>query len=175
MCSPFPGKTFVIDPEFAFYGPIGFDTGAFIANLFLSYVSQSGHDNGEAYADWVLEQIIVFWTTFETEFLKLWNDETEHTGMAFKRLLLGSGEALKMAQDEFMTSLLADTLGFAGMKMLRRIVGIAHVEDLESIKDVDVRSKCERHCLEVAKIFIKTAPLIATIQDAVEIAKSKKP
>jgi 5-methylthioribose kinase len=83
MCSPFPGKTFVIDPEFAFYGPMGFDTGAFIANLFLSYVSQSGHNNnGEAYADWVLEQIIVFWTTFETEFLKLWNNESEHTGMA---------------------------------------------------------------------------------------------
>ena len=174
MCSPFSGQTFVIDPEFAFYGPMGFDTGAFIANLFLSYVSQSGHNNGEAYADWVLEQIIVFWTTFETEFLKLWNNESEHTGMAFPRKLLGSGaEALQMAQDDFMTSLLADTLGFAGMKMLRRIVGIAHVEDLESIVDVELRSKCERRGLEVAKIFIKTAPSIESIQAAVEIAKSK--
>lgn len=175
MCSPSPGQTFVIDPEFAFYGPMGFDTGAFIANLFLAYVSQGGHDNGEDYANWVLEQIITFWTTFVTEFLKLWDDEAEHTGMAFKRQLLGDVDAIKMSQTVFMTSLLADTLGFAGMKMLRRIVGIAHVEDLESIEDANVRSKCERYGLEVAKVFIKTASSIASIQDAVEIAKSKKP
>ena len=175
MCSPVPGQTFVIDPEFAFYGPMGFDTGAFIANLFLAYVSQAGHDNGEHYADWVLEQIITFWTTFETEFLALWDDPSEHTGMAFKRQLLGDSDALKQAQKDFMATMLADTLGFAGMKMLRRIVGIAHVEDLESIKDPDVRAKCERHGLEVAKVFIKTAPKFTTILDAVEIAKSKKP
>ncbi len=175
MCSPAPGQTFVIDPEFAFYGPMGFDTGAFIANLFLAYMSQAGHDNGEAYADWILEQIITFWTTFETEFIKLWDDASEHTGMAFKRQLLGDSDGLERAQKEFMSTMLGDTLGFAGMKMLRRIVGIAHVEDLESIQDADVRAKCERHGLETAKVFIKTAPSITTILDAVEIAKSKKP
>lgn len=165
----------MIDPEFAFYGPMGFDTGAFIANLFLAYVSQSGHNNGEAYADWILQQIITFWSTFESGFLELWNDASEHTGMAFKRQLLGDSDAIQQAQKEFMSSMLADTLGFAGMKMLRRIVGIAHVEDLDSIEDADVRAKCERHGLEVAKVFIKTAPKIMTILDAVEIAKSKKP
>ncbi|MFP3340817.1 phosphotransferase, partial [Micrococcus sp. SIMBA_131] len=30
------GSTKVIDPEFAFYGPAGFDVGAFIANITLS-------------------------------------------------------------------------------------------------------------------------------------------
>lgn len=33
-------STKVIDPEFAFYGPIGFDTGAFVANLLLNFFSQ---------------------------------------------------------------------------------------------------------------------------------------
>ena len=32
-----------------------------------------------------------------------------------------------------------DTLGFAGCKMVRRIVGIAHVEDMDSIADADLR------------------------------------
>lgn len=36
-------STQVIDPEFAFYGPMGFDIGAFLANLILSYFSQDGH------------------------------------------------------------------------------------------------------------------------------------
>ncbi len=35
--------TRVIDPEFAVYGPIGFDLGAFLANLLMSYYSQPGH------------------------------------------------------------------------------------------------------------------------------------
>ena len=37
------GNTRVIDPEFAFYGPIGFDLGAFLGNLLLSWYSQPGH------------------------------------------------------------------------------------------------------------------------------------
>lgn len=38
-------STQVIDPEFAFYGPMGFDIGALIGNLILAYFSQDGHAN----------------------------------------------------------------------------------------------------------------------------------
>jgi 5-methylthioribose kinase len=34
-----------------------------------------------------------------------------------------------------------DTLGFMGCEMIRRVVGIAHVEDLESIADATVRAQ----------------------------------
>lgn len=30
-------STYVIDSEFSFYGPMGFDIGAFIGNLWLNY------------------------------------------------------------------------------------------------------------------------------------------
>ena len=40
-----PDSTWVIDPEFAFYGPMAFDTGAFVANLMLAYFSQPGHSS----------------------------------------------------------------------------------------------------------------------------------
>lgn len=33
-------STKVIDPEFAYYGPMGFDIGAVIANLLLNYAGQ---------------------------------------------------------------------------------------------------------------------------------------
>ena len=36
-------STQAIDPEFAFYGPMGFDIGAFLGNLILAYFSQDGH------------------------------------------------------------------------------------------------------------------------------------
>lgn len=40
-------STQVIDPEFAFYGPMGFDVGAFIGNLILAFFAQDGHANQE--------------------------------------------------------------------------------------------------------------------------------
>uniref|UniRef100_A0A2N9HXF1 S-methyl-5-thioribose kinase n=1 Tax=Fagus sylvatica TaxID=28930 RepID=A0A2N9HXF1_FAGSY len=36
-------STQVIDPEFAFYGPMGFDIGAFVGNLILAFFAQDGH------------------------------------------------------------------------------------------------------------------------------------
>lgn len=36
-------STQVIDPEFAYYGPMGFDVGAFLGNLILAFFSQDGH------------------------------------------------------------------------------------------------------------------------------------
>ena len=151
---------------------MGFDVGAFIANLFLSYFSQNGHKNGPDYAEWVLEQIQTFWNTFETVFCQLWNDEAEHTGMAFGRAVLGEVDGIAVAQKDFMAQILADTLGFAGMKMLRRIVGIAHVEDLESIEDANVRAQCERCALETAKAFIKGAAALDGIDAAIAVAKA---
>ena len=35
--------TRIIDPEFAFFGPMGFDVGAVLGNLLMSYFSQDGH------------------------------------------------------------------------------------------------------------------------------------
>lgn len=169
-------QTYVIDPEFAFYGPAAFDTGAFVANLFLSYVSQEGHRGGDDYADWVLDQISTFWTTFETQFIALWNDPTEHTGFVHGRAVSAGvdNNNFQACQDAYMTTLLADTLGFAGMKMLRRIVGIAHVEDLESIEDADVRAKCERRGLAIAQAFIQSSASFKTIEDAIQFARDTK-
>lgn len=175
MCAPQPGATFVIDPEFAFYGPMAFDTGALIANLFLAYVSQGGHDNEPNYPEWILEQIKVFWGTFTSEFVKLWDDPKTHTGTWFERRKFDTEESMKHTQADFLGYILGETLCFAGMKMLRRIVGIAHVEELESIQDPDIRARCERHGLEIAKILIKTGNTLKSIEAALSLARDLKP
>src|SRR6202007_3023424 len=59
------GDTKVIDPELAFYGPMGFDVGAVIANLLMAYFASDGHARvpGErgAFETWVLETIEKVW------------------------------------------------------------------------------------------------------------------
>jgi 5-methylthioribose kinase len=177
MCAPSPGQTFVIDPEFAFYGPMAFDTGFFIANLLLNYVSQPAHadvDEDTGYGEWILQQVKIFWTTFESTFTEQWNDASQHTGYMFERSSFPSEEDHKIVQGEWFATMLSDSLAFAGCEMIRRIVGIAHVEDLESIADADLRARCERHGLEIAKVFIMEPERFSSIDHAVELAKSVK-
>ncbi len=53
-------------------------------------------------------------------------------------------------QDKFFRELLRDCLGYAGAVIISRILGIAHVIDYESIKDVDAR--CAAFLISSARI-----------------------
>jgi 5-methylthioribose kinase len=149
----------VIDPEFAFYGPIGFDLGAFFGNLLLSWYSQPGHasanDDRAAYQAWILEQARIFWETFRRSFLALWNEDAQ--GDAFPAAMFstaGDAPALTKAQSAFVDSLFADMLGFGACKMIRRILGFAHVLDFESIPDPALRAECEAAALAMAHTLL---------------------
>jgi 5-methylthioribose kinase len=148
--------TRVIDPEFAFFGPIGFDIGAVLANLMLSYLAQNGHpgepDAIAAYRRWLLDTIEAVWIGFETKFLALWRKSG--TGDAFVAELFADpagAEALETHRRATMARIFTDSVGFAGAKMVRRILGLAHVEDLESIENPKIRSACEMKALHLAR------------------------
>jgi len=64
---------------------MGFDIGAILGNFFLSFFSQAGHANGPGYARWVLEQSIIIWEVFSTDFLRIWNDSSAHKGELYPR------------------------------------------------------------------------------------------
>ncbi|KAG8364227.1 hypothetical protein BUALT_Bualt19G0106300 [Buddleja alternifolia] len=80
-------STQVIDPEFGFYGPMGFDVGAFIGNLILAYFAQDGHaDKGadrELYKEWILKTISDTWTLFYAKFTALWDKHKDGPGEAY--------------------------------------------------------------------------------------------
>lgn len=73
-----------------------------------------------------------------------------------------------------------DTLGFAGMKMIRRVVGISHVEDLDGIKDKATRARCESHALALGKRLAmlsenlggKSDKGVAKVGDVCDLARS---
>lgn len=148
------GSTFVIDPEFGFYGPMGFDIGALLSNLLMAYFAQAAYEKAD-YAEWILAQTVALYEEFYTRFLALWTEDNVagKSGELYK-VDIFSGEALVAAQSSFMRSLWLDTLGFTGMKIIRRIVGIAHVADLDSIQDPDVRSMSEKRSLLLARRLV---------------------
>jgi 5-methylthioribose kinase len=164
--------TRVIDPEFAFYGPIGFDLGAFLGNLLLSWYSQPGHADGaddrRAHQEWILEQAGEFWMSFQREFLALWS--TQAGGDAFPSSLCErTGVAgIMQTRRAYLDALYNDMLGFAACKMIRRIVGFAHVADLESITDRPLRARCEASALGMARRMLAEPGRFGTIQSLLE-------
>ena len=175
--------TFAIDNEFAFYGPMGFDIGAFLANLLLAYFSQNGWAkcNGEdrgAQRDWLLSAFASTWGIFEKRFLEQWNEQgvRDDCGGLSPAILYGKdvksgASALEEHQRTFMRKIWADTLGFAGAKMIRRIIGIAHVADLDKIPDANVRAQCERAALKCGRELMLNATTL-TPESIVDVVKS---
>lgn len=154
-----PESTQVIDPEFAFYGPIGFDIGAFLGNLILAFFSQDGHadqaNDRKAYKEWILKTIEDTWDLFHQKFTALWDEHRDGAGEAYLPAIYNNPEVQLLVQKKYMTDLFHDSLGFGAAKMIRRIVGVVHVADFESITDADKRANCERRALNLAKMLLK--------------------
>ena len=167
--------TRVIDPEFAFYGPMGFDTGAFVGNLLLNYFSQDGHateaDDRAAYKAWVLQTAETFWHAFAERFGALW---AEREGDAYPAALFDGPEgaaSLAQARDAAIAALFTDTIQFGAAKMIRRILGIAHNIDFEWIEDPDRRAACERPALLLGRELLLNAAAYPTIQAVTDAAR----
>ncbi|MEM7488073.1 MAG: S-methyl-5-thioribose kinase [Pseudomonadota bacterium] len=141
----------IIDPEFAFYGPMGFDIGAVLANLWLNAASQPGWGGGwRDQQGWVLAQGRRFWDAFADRFAEIWR--TERRGEAMVDRVLG--DASEDALAAMLARIEVDALGFAGAKMARRIVGLAGVADLGRL-DPKARLPCERRALAMAGRLVK--------------------
>lgn len=151
-----PEDTQVIDPEFAIYGPFGFDVGMLIANFLLGFFAQSGHEKTpgarDAYRKWLLMLIEETWKTFTAEFARLWR--TERRGILYQASLFedqGDTLASEQALASVLHGIWVDALGFCGVEMHRRILGLAHVEDLEAIADIPARAKAEARALALGR------------------------
>lgn len=162
--------TQVIDPEFATYGPFGFDIGMLLANFLLAYFAQSGHEATpgarDSYRGWLLGVIADTWDTFTAEFTHLWR--TERTGILYQRSLFedqGDVIASEQARQSVLAGIWRDTLGFCGVEMHRRILGLAHVEDLEAIPDPARRVVAERRALALGRhLAVMRGTLMTTAQ-----------
>jgi 5-methylthioribose kinase len=168
--------TRVIDPEFAFYGPMGFDVGAMLANLVMNYFAGEGHakHKGErdAHGEWVLETTRAVWDGFRARFLELWRGHA--TGDAYPAGLfpeeLGAAR-LELERQAYMDRLFADTLGFAGAKIARRILGLAHNIDFEWIEDKGRRATCEARALRLARELLVNTASFSSIGAVIEAAR----
>ncbi len=161
-------QTVVIDPEFAFYGPMGFDIGAVLGNLLLAYASQEYHAAGagkrKVYQTWLMDTICQIWYVFAGEFKRLWDSECNREEWPAKSY-----------QQKYLLHILQDTAGMGACKAMRRILGMAHVPDLEEIPDEAVRARAESLALNAAIAWIKRRREVISIENLVAMVREAKP
>jgi len=170
-------EAIVIDPEFVTYGPMGFDVGMLIANFFMAYYAQPGHgsksDDRTAYQAWILEVIAEIQSVFTAEFSRLWREE--RTGILYQRTLYedqGHAIAAEQALGHRLTAIWRDTLGFAGVEMHRRILGLAHNADFEMIEDDDRRAACEAPALVLGRQLVVNRHRLGAMAAVIDLAQA---
>lgn len=168
--------TRMIDPEFAFYGPMAFDVGMALANFWMAFFSQRGHEktpgDREAMRAYLLGVVIEAWSVFRAEFSHLWR--TERSGILYQKSLFedqGDVLASEQALDHVLHSLFDDMLGFAGVECHRRILGLAHNADFEAIEDAGLRASCEAKALRFGRHLVVNRRNIHGIEEVNNLAK----
>ena len=170
-------ETKVIDPEFAFYGPMGFDVGLLLANFFLAYYSQAGLAcNPPEYEGWLLEQAELIWTKFEAKFSALWDEHLDGDYLPARLLTADSrAQVINRVRADYLARLFDDSLGFAGCEMIRRILGLAHVADMDEIAKPAARALSEARALYGARELLVNHGRYRNISQALEMIRQQRP
>lgn len=139
--------TFIFDPEFAFFGPIGYDVGNVIANMFFTWCNGDAtidnKEEKEKFCRWVLDTIEEIVDKFVAKFRAKFEESVTEI-MAKREGFL----------DWYLDTVLADTAGVAGLESIRRTVGMANVKDITTIPDEGKRARAEKMVITLAKNYI---------------------
>ncbi len=154
-----PDSTRVFDPEFAFYGPMGYDIGNVVANMFFAW------DNGNAagaeeFCGWVLQATADMIDLFNGKFQKCFDE--------FATDVMAKTEGFKAY---YLDTILADTAAYAGTELIRRTVGMAQVKDVTTIQDAEKRAYAERVNILCGKDLIMNRKQFKTGADFVAALK----
>lgn len=153
------GSLKAIDAEFGYFGPIGFDVGTAVGNLLLNYCGapgQLGIRDAAAAREQRLVDIQELWNTFAERFQQLATESTRDAALA------SPGYACV-----FLKKVWHDAVGFCGAELIRRSVGLAHVADIDTIKDDTMRHECLRHAITLGRALVVLADRIDSVDELI--------
>jgi len=160
----------VIDPEFVLYGPMGLDIGMLLANFAMAWFAQPGHasdgDDRVAYRRWIESTMTAVWQRFTERFSELWR--TERAGMLYPARLFedqGQVRASEVALSRRLGTVWRDTLGFAGVEIHRRTIGLARIVEYESIHDEALRARLQGQGLRYGRELVLERGAITDVDD----------
>jgi len=155
-------STKIIDPEFAYFGPAGYDVGNVIANLVFAWTNADtvieDSDERKRMTNYLESMIKQTLDLFIKKWKILWENSVVETVAKYTGF-----------KEWYLDGILRDTAGVTGLELCRRTVGIAHVKDLTSIANQEKRIRAERVCLSMAKRCIFERERIRCGEDYLEL------
>lgn len=153
----------VFDTEFAFYGPYSYDIGLLFANFILNYSSWEGRndkskDEIKEYRKYILNSIEEIWDEFEKCFRKVWDEAGKEISTKVEDY-----------KDYYINNLIHETIGFSACEVMRRVLGMAHVPDLDSIENLEHRARAQRLALNIGQVMLLKRNEINVIKELTEI------
>lgn len=155
--------TMVFDPEFCFYGPMGYDIGNVVANIIFAWC------NGDVAGDAAFCQ----WT--ESVIVDVVNLTMGKMNRYYEEHVTDTMCRTPGYQEYYMSTILEDTAAVTGLELIRRTVGMANVKDITTIADEAARVRAEKICIMAAIDFIKNRDgkkcgkcFLNTLKDAVK-------
>ncbi len=145
----------VIDPEFAYYGPVGFDLGAVFGNYLAARARAEAMGRSDEFKDWLSGLAQETWDAFETEMRRLWATRPDPTWT-------------DSFLDSWLIQIEKDSIGFGGCKAIRRIIGLAKVTDIETLPPGE-HATAAAIVLRTASTWIKDRDQLATVAASNEV------
>ncbi|MDU6546511.1 S-methyl-5-thioribose kinase [Anaerococcus vaginalis] len=135
----------VFDPEFAFYGPMGYDIGNIIASLMISYVVNyyENDKKDNKFSGWIKETIL----SIIENYIKIYNENYSKDVNTY----MFDNEDFKKY---YLTQVLRETSGYAGTEIIRRTIGVAKVWDIERVLEKEYYSDIEKDLLVIGKKLV---------------------
>ena len=135
----------VLDPEFAFYGPMGYDIGNVIGNLFFAWANSAFTAPEDSATADALERAI-------SDLCRL---TIEKMAAKYDALVTFPLYRTPLFRGAYLKSIWEDSLGYAGTEIIRRVVGDSKVVEVTSVTDPAQRIPMERALIKLGIQLIK--------------------
>ena len=133
----------IIDPEFSFYGPMAYDIGNVIGNLYFPLYRakffMEDSKKKEEFINWLEKCILDIPILFSEKCKLLWEKYSND------RLLKN-----KKFRDYYIENIIKDSLAYAGTEIIRRVVGDTKVLELTSLETSEKKLELERSLINKA-------------------------
>ena len=138
----------VLDPEFAFYGPMGYDIGNVIGNLYFSWANKIFAHSDE-------EEAAAAVRALKTCIAEVYDKTRERLEKRYDEWVTLPLYRIPAFREEWIGSVMADAAGYAGTEIIRRTVGDSKVMEITSVTDPEQRIPMERALVYFGAELIK--------------------
>ena len=133
----------IIDPEFSFYGPMAYDVGNVIGNLYFPLYRakffMEDSKKKEEFINWLEKCILDIPILFSEKCKLLWEKYSNDKLLKNKKF-----------RDYYIENIVKDSLAYAGTEIIRRTVGDAKVLELISLETSEKKLELEKELISKA-------------------------